>query len=336
MSANVGRENLPKSMRYAMTSVPAVQADCTLARFDSTNGVLFSPTGANDIRIRVRSDGFLVGHKHYLQFKLNGTNAGFIDGDAGSFIERLTIEANGTQIEQVDRYGLYNGIRKNYNTSAPEIYRKNSQAGGALLGCDASDEIKLGNLGAAIGNASANTFCIQLNSGFIMNTFNKALPMGMAEIEIILRLRSNTGALVNTGADAGTTPTYTISEPRIYAPVYRIQNPSVMSSYNQLASSGISWVGDTVKTYVNSVNNVSGPQTLQINDRSQSLKALDLVTALLVKLRKNTADIDSLNNLHTYRKTTFIKFQESIILRRRCLWVSPPTMLTWDNHTRKR
>ena len=292
------RENLPRSMRYALTSVPAIEADCTLARFDSTNGVSFSPTGANEIRIRVKANGFLNGAKHYLYFKVTtATAASFVDGDAGSFFDRMTIESNGTQVEQIDRYALWNGIRRNYNADVYEINKKSVESGGGQLASIATttvggvDKVALSNLGEAIAAGHSKIFCIQLQSGLLMNSHGKALPDGLNELEIVLRLKSANGALVSIGADA---PTYVIADPRIYCPVYRVMNGDVMSSYNQLASQGISWIGDTVKTYVNSVANTT-TGTLQLNDRSMSLKAL--ITAL----RSNTAD----STRGTFSNTSF-------------------------------
>ena len=92
--------NLPLSMRYSVTSVPAVEASSTLARFDSSNGNSgFSATGADQIRIRVKADGFMDTSKHYLFFKVNTTTAGAnIDGDANCFFDRMTIESNGVLI----------------------------------------------------------------------------------------------------------------------------------------------------------------------------------------------------------------------------------------------
>ena len=292
------RENLPRSMRYALTSVPAIEADCTLARFDSTNGVSFSPTGANEIRIRVKGNGFLNGAKHYLYFKVTTATANcHIDGDAGSFFDRMTIEANGTQVEQIDRYALWNGIRRNYNADVYEINKKSVESGGGQLASIATttvggvDKVALSNLGEEIAAGHSKIFCIQLQSGLLMNSHGKALPDGLNELEIVLRLKTANGALVSIGADA---PTSVIADPRIYCPVYRVMNGDVMSSYNQLASQGISWIGDTVKTYVNSVANTT-TGTLQLNDRSMSLKAL--ITAL----RSNTAD----STRGTYSNTSF-------------------------------
>ena len=152
-------------------------------------------------------------------------------------------------------------------------------------------KVALSNLGETIAMGHSKIFCIQLQSGLLMNSHGKALPDGLNELEIVLRLKSANGALVSTGATA---PAYSIADPRIYCPVYRVMNGDVMSSYNQLASQGISWIGDTVKTYVNSVANTTSA-TLQLNDRSMSLKAL--ITAL----RGDTAD----NTRGTYSNTSF-------------------------------
>ena len=322
---SVSRDNLPRSMRYAATSVPAVQAECTLARFDSTNGVEFKPNGANEIRIRVKADGFLNASKHYLYFqvKSDSATAAFVDGDAGCFFDRVTIESNGTQVEQIDRYALWNGIRRNYNNDIPNINKLCVESGGgqmstitgvgafpaadtsavgdaaanatAITGLVASvnatntaflgatnglvNSVALSNLGDVIKLNQSRIYCIQLQSGCLLNTHSKALPDGINELEIVLRLRSSAGALVSTAA-----VNFTINAPRLYCPVYRIANSEVMSSYNQLASSGISWIGETVKTYVNSMPKTQGPQVLQLNDRSMSLKAL--ITAL----RSNAPD----------------------------------------------
>lgn len=311
---SVTRDNMPKSMRYALTSIPSIQSETILSRFDSTNGVSFSPTGANEIRIRVKAAGFLDGNKHYLQFKAKvttaDTEAAFIDGDAGCFFERVTIEANGTQVEQLDRYSLYNGIRKSYNSSLEDLMKKNIQSGGCRLGIKQGDsgattfndviqDVALNSVGDEIKTLTATPanneriYCVQLDSGLLHNTFGKALPDGLVELEFILRLKSAVGSVVTLSGT--TTPTYTISDPRIYAPVYRIMNGDIMSSYNQLISSGISWTGDTYKLYVNSDTQSGGPKSLQINDRSMSLKAL--ITAI----RRSDAD----NTKNNFSNTGF-------------------------------
>ena len=89
----VSNDNLPKSMRYGLTSATAVNATTRLAKFSSNNGNSFSPTGANEIRIRCKTDGFMDVSKHYLQFTITtATAASFVDTHAGSFIDRMEIQ----------------------------------------------------------------------------------------------------------------------------------------------------------------------------------------------------------------------------------------------------
>ena len=315
--------NLPLSMRYSVTSVPAVEASSTLARFDSSNGNSgFSATGADQIRIRVKADGFMDTSKHYLFFKVNTTTAGAnIDGDANCFFDRMTIESNGVLIEQIDRYALYSGIKRNWDSDNAELikacgesggdYLKTTQALGAfgLAGADTAAAVKvasdaflaasnglaletaLSNLGDSLVAAESKEFAIQLNSGMLKNTFEKALPEGLNEFEIILRLKSATGAVVGTGAGNND---YTIDNPRLYCPVYKIENGDVMASFrNSMSAQGASWVGQTAKTYINSMANSANKQIYQINDRSQSL------CGLVSAFRSNDADTARLDYSNT-------------------------------------
>ena len=325
--------NLPASMRYSVTSVPAVEASSTLARFDSSNGNSgFSATGADQIRIRVKADGFMDTSKHYLFFKVNTPTAGAnIDGDASSFFDRMTIESNGVLIEQIDRYALYSGIKRNWDSDNSELikacgesgadYLKANQAVGAFANVAGADvaallasvntqkdafiaatnglalETALSNLGDALVAAESKEFAIQLNSGMLKNVYEKALPEGLNEFEIILRLKSATGAVVGTGAGNND---YTIDNPRLYCPVYKIENGDVMASFrNAMAAQGASWVGMTAKTYINSMANSANKQIFQINDRSQSL------CGLVSAIRSNDADTQRLDYSNTATLVNF-------------------------------
>ena len=325
--------NLPASMRYSVTSVPAVEASSTLARFDSSNGNSgFSATGADQIRIRVKADGFMDTSKHYLFFKVNTTTAGAnIDGDANCFFDRVSIESNGVLIEQIDRYALYSGIKRNWDSDNSELikscgesgadYLKANQAVGAFADVAGADvaallasvntqkdafiaatnglalETALSNLGDALVAAESKEFAIQLNSGMLKNVYEKALPEGLNEFEIILRLKSATSAVVGTGAGNND---YTIDNPRLYCPVYKIENGDVMASFrNAMAAQGVSWVGMTAKTYINSMANSANKQIFQINDRSQSL------CGLVSAIRSNDADTARLDYSNTATLVNF-------------------------------
>ncbi len=319
----VSNDNLPKSMRYGLTSATAVNATTRLAKFSSNNGNSFSPTGANEIRIRIKADGFMDVSKHYLQFTITTATApAFVDTHAGSFIDRMTIESNGAIIEQINSYGLYNSIRQNYNQSLDDVLKTNVQSGAGKLGVQqevgafaqaamagaavtnvevkaASDaflaatnglnlSVNKAALGQELATASTCIFTIQLESGLLKNHHNKALPDGLGEIELVLRLASNLQAMV--GLAGG--PTYTLSEPALFCPVYMIQNADVMASYrNVIASEGVMISGDTAKTYINSIPNTATVHTLQINDRSLSCKGL--ITALRLATADSTQTVYS-------------------------------------------
>ena len=76
---SITNDNLPKSMRYGLMNATAVEANSMLARYSSVNGSTFSPTGSNEILIKVKANGFLEGSKHYLSFTVtNAAAAAFV------------------------------------------------------------------------------------------------------------------------------------------------------------------------------------------------------------------------------------------------------------------
>lgn len=278
---DISNSNIPKSMRYGLQSATAIQASMALARFSSINGTSFSSTGSNEIRLKISANGFLDGSKHYLEFTITTATADcFVDTHAGSFINRMRIEANGVVVEEINQYALYNSIQQTYNSDLSKIFKNAVQSGGAQLEvkdlATAGNIIKAeyGSLGEAIATGNSKVFCIQLESGLLKNSLNKALPDGLVELDIILTLSEVNTAVISTGA-----PTWTLSNPSLYAPVYKIENADVMNAYRQtVASEGVMIQGQTCKTYINSVSSAAGTKSLQINDRS--LSCLGLVTAL--------------------------------------------------------
>jgi len=283
---DISNSNIPKSMRYGLQSATAIQASTSLARFSSINGNSFQPSGSNQIRLRVSAMGFLDGEKHYLEFKITtAANDCHVDTSAASFIDRMRIEANGVVIEEINSYGLYASIQQTYNSDLSKVFKNATQSGAAQLEIKnaatgaATDgtivKAEVGSLGEGITATHSKVFCIQLESGLLKNHHKKAIPDGAVELDIILTLSGNNQAVV-AGAGA---PTWTLSEPALYAPVYKIENADVMNAYRQtVASEGIMWSGQTAKTYINAVANSAGTKSLQINDRS--LSCLGLVTAL--------------------------------------------------------
>ena len=282
----VSNENLPKSMRYGLQSATAVQATTTLSRFASVNGTSFTPTGSNQVRIKIQAPGFLDLAKHSLSFKVTGAAATlFVDTHAGSFFDRLRIEANGVVIEEINSYGLYNSIRKTYNRSFAHQWKDAVGAGSGQLeiknqaadgGADNGKIVKaeVGSLGESIAAAASAHFTIQLESGLFQNDHKKALPEGTVELDLILTLAQNNQAIVSAGA-----ATWTLSDPILHCPSYRIDNGDVMASYRQvMQADGMMISGITAKAYVNELAAAAGRKSLQINDRS--LSCLGMVTAL--------------------------------------------------------
>ena len=283
MNDMIQNDNLPKSMRYGLASATAVQATCSLARFSSINGTSFSPTGSNQIRFKVQAPGFLDAEKHYLQMKITAAgDQSQIDTNVGSVIDRMRIEANGAVVEEINSYHLYNAIRHYYNADMPETYKLAAESGAAALeakqgGAFVADnpvEVVRGAAGELIADGNSKILCVQLQSGLLKNVHKKALPEGLVELDIILTLAGNAVPLVSA-----TAVTYTIDDPVIFCPMYKIDNGDVMASYrNVVQQEGRRWTGITAKTYINNVANGAGTKNLQINDRS--LSGLGMVTAL--------------------------------------------------------
>ena len=282
---DISNSNIPKSMRYGLQSATAIQASTSLARFSSINGTSFTPSGSNQIRLRVSAMGFLDGEKHYLQFTIvNAAAAMFVDTHAGSFIDRMRIEANGVVVEEINSYGLYNSIQQTYNSDLSKVFKNATESGSGQLEIKNPDDeaasnglivkAEVGALGEEFSTGHSKVFCIQLESGLLKNHHKKALPDGLVELDIILTLAGNAQAVLSAG-----NATWTLSDPALFAPVYKVENADVMNAYRQtVASEGVMWSGTTAKTYINSVALAAGTKSLQINDRS--LSCLGLITAL--------------------------------------------------------
>lgn len=282
-------DTIPESMNFRNNGEDAVQATATLARYDSTNGTVFAPTAANIIRIRMKApaNAFMHTQMHYLEFEAEVSSAhstgAFVDGNAASFFERVTLSVNGQEVEMLDKFALWNGLTSSYQSNIYDVYRHNAEAGGARLcienlAADAGADngkivnVSLGSRGAQFdNNISKLTFCLPIKSGLLLNTYGKALPDALGELEIALRLKDSAGALVY----ASGTPTVTINQPRIYCPTYQIQDDAVMQLYRQQVQEGINIVGDTYQTFTSTLGSTgAGDKTTQINIRVSSLKGL--------------------------------------------------------------
>ena len=123
----ITKDNLPLSMRYSASSVNAIEGTSTMARYDSVNGSSFVSTGANQILIKIKADGFLDTSKHYLNFNVALTgHGGAIDGNANSFFDLLQISSNGVILESIDRYAVYSGIKRNWQSDLSQVNRESA------------------------------------------------------------------------------------------------------------------------------------------------------------------------------------------------------------------
>ena len=258
---------IPRSMMYAMRKIPAVNSSAILRSFAASNGNTFD-VNSNEIRIPVNCDGFLDGAKSYFSFTINntGANAFELDTYGLSWCDQIRIEANGQVLERVERAGVYDNLRRKWTKGQAEISKQTVVAGGAVGG-----GATLGNDGRAIATTKTLALAMDLPLGFLHAHHGRAVPKG-SSFDIVLRVNSTLAQCFKyaTGATA-----FTITNARFYAPVYQVEDSEVMSEYGAaLQERGISWSGDTVKSYINSLTAGAGTQTLQINDRSKSLLGL--------------------------------------------------------------
>lgn len=282
------RDALPASMRYSFSAVDSVPSSLTLRRFDANNGNIFNPDGANEIRIPVQTDGFLDTRKHYLEFQIHnlGDAAAALEGDGACVIQELRIESQGIELERISRYNLLNIHQNANNSSLSDLCKRSSMTGASppLASADIfTVEGRSLAAAAAVGQALTVTLPLQL-SGFLMNRFGKALPQGISQFEIIIRLETAITALKGTSAVAK----YEVNNPVLYCPAYNIMDNGIMNTYRSLISQrGVNWLGNTYKTYINSLAASTVTNTgFQLNDRSSSL--LSFIT--LIRLNSNLTD----------------------------------------------
>ena len=261
---------IPQSMSYAMRKSTAIQANTSLRQFASNNGSSFS-TSVNEIRISCNGDGFLDGTKSYLYFTINNTNttAGenlTLDADGLCWIDQIRIESQGLVLERLERAAVYSNLKSRWMDGVGQVLARNAKQGGPV------SAPSVGNDGVVIDEATSRTFACKLPLGMLNAHHGRAIPQG-ASFDIVIRVNA-TAAQCFKWENAAQTD-FTITNPRFYAPVYRVENAEVMSEYSQaLTERGIQWSGDVVKTYVNSMAAGQATRIAQINDRSMSLKSL--------------------------------------------------------------
>jgi len=287
---------LPSSMRYSMSSSKAVGAETTLRQFASSNGSVFSTT-VNEIRIPVSGhDGFLDVSKSYLYFVIKNNNAAVgenltLDSDGLCWVDSIRIESQGVLLERLDQAALWNNLRNRWTKGAIDSLSHNGKAGGYSSFSSDKD-------GAGIDEVDSLAICAPLPLGFMNPVGGMALPAG-TQFDIVIRVNPTAASCFKWEKDDKYA--FTIENPRFYCPVYRIENREVMSEYAQVLSTrGITWTGDCAKTYIASLPAGAGTTSLQINDRSRSLKGLvsaKRVTADLTDRSKNSQSETNINGV---------------------------------------
>ena len=282
---------LPASMRYGKSKNMSVEASTTERQFSASNGAVFDEN-TNEIRIPVSShDGFLDSTESILSFTITntstvGTEKFTLCSDVACCIEQLRIESGGTILESIDRYNLYHNHKMLWASSMANLNQRAGMGGGPEDGHNTGSEID-------IGAANAFTGCIKLQSGFLQSHGYKAIPMGV-QFEIVLRLASGQSAFKNADNVASK---YTVSNVKWLCPMYRIENPEVMSDYMQVINSTpISISGQTAKSYISPISAGTGVKTAQLNDRSLSLLG---VASILRATATAAANVNSLEGALT-------------------------------------
>lgn len=188
-------------------------------------------------------------------------------------IQSLRIESGSTELERID----------DYNVLHPLItaFVANAQISTCLDGTDfptsatAVSGLELSKLGdTATGKYDHANVSISLHSGVLNNMMNKATPlMGTGGLTLVLSLGTPTTCLV---AEANKTiSSYTVENPRYVAPVFTVADSNFQDRYvSMVQDTGVEYSGVTYKRYTGTLTAGAGSDTIQINDRSLSLRGL--------------------------------------------------------------
>jgi hypothetical protein len=284
MATQQAISGIPRAMRFGLSKVPSIDAHSSLRMFASGNGTVFNQA-TNEIRISVSAgDGFLDVSKSYLQFQLANLDPALdmtLSSDAGCWIDQVRIESNGQLLERIDRMDLWASLDEKWNTNFGQIQARQAKAGGPVFSATMLQS------GTVFAQATSATFCIPLKAGLFHTANGRAIPQG-AVFDIIIRCK--TAASAFTWETANAANLYSVTNPRFYCPQFRLGNSAAQQEYNSVvANMGVAWSGRTVKTYIGSMTAVAATQTIQINDRSQSLLGLVAVARLAATLADATA-----------------------------------------------
>jgi hypothetical protein len=269
-------------MRYTLGRVPSVSASSRQRVFASNNGSTFSGASNNEIIIPVSAaDGFLQASKGYLAFGIDAvtlTQNGTLSLDAvGAMISSVRIESQGVLLERLERYNVRHNFRIQHQTNLESQGYRSSMIGGT----DPAAVVPI--VGRAVTAADNHTFqcAVELESGFLNGHDGTAIPMG-CDFNLIIRLAPVAEqAIFAAGEVAG----LNVTNPRFISPMYKIENPAALQAYKQFRDqSGVSWSGNSWKTYIGNSTAGAAETVMQINDRSLSLLNFVTVQRLLTAI----------------------------------------------------
>jgi len=302
---------LPLGLRYNLSVADSIPSSRNLAQFLASNASIFNPSN-NVCRINVSSGQFLDLKNAVLQFDLKNTttsDAIHLDGGCDCVIQRIRIvSSDGSEIERLDSYNLLTSIIDQY-THGFGTMKANAALKGGVARLDdspfmaAADGTSGSNTATGanglvvtastggtmtISNANAgkgydqkqadrlNTgitrkYTFGLKGGFFNPTTAKLLPPNSPfQLEITFDTAAN--CLVNV--DGSNAVNYEVTNCELHVPAITINDPAFMARMNERMAQGISYRANTYQHFVNTTNNSTGKDTIQIGARCRSLKGL--------------------------------------------------------------
>jgi hypothetical protein len=302
---------LPLGLRYNLSVADSIPSSRNLAQFLASNASTF--TSSNNVcRINVSSGQFLDLKNGVLQFDLKnttGTDAIHLDGGADCVIQRIRIvSSDGSEIERLDSYNLLTSIIDQY-THGFGTMKTNSVLKGGVARLDDSpfmvaadgtggSNTATGANGLVVTASTGGTMTIAnttggkgydqkqndrlntgitrkytfgLKGGFFNPTTAKLLPPNSPfQLEITFDTAAN--CLVNV--DGSNAVNYEVTNCELHVPAITINDPAFMARMNERMAQGISYRANTYQHFVNTTNNSTGKDTIQIGARCRSLKGL--------------------------------------------------------------
>ncbi len=323
----------PDGARYQSCLAPnVVDGRANNRKYFPTHSGSFSYNGTNEIRIEVTADrgAMLNSSLGYLEFNIAATHSNVtLDCGAWSWIDEMAIISDGQDIERITSYNLLHSVLTQYTSNMSHLIQQNALSGSiyALNTTVSFDSTAASNvfhgtnidamkstggngnydpfLSETITATESKTFCIPLISGFLGSGLY--IPVGESRgFTLSLRLAQTNN--IGRWSAAHANNAYTISAITYNAPIVMIEDSVFRNAFNQMLrsdnSNAVCWRGDTYKHYISALTG-SSDQTVIINDRSRSLRAMFCV------LRTTNTSISGAQrfSLSTRTITNINKFQ---------------------------